>query len=238
MPVLLLCYGDKEAKELLKGAIEARYGATPPVIDSLIVTFKGRARAKLGPITTWVPVDAKAYFRFPSHIRWDFVVRPLRLTIQRGVESFDGESYISARGANPPKVITNDQYAISVRRRLWTMAAILLTPLSDSAVKLTNTGDYCFEATHTKLNDSVLLCARPNKTLDYASVSCLNPDTEKQQIFTLRTSEEQHMAGNLMLPAQISAYWDDDASFEVTPSDVQLNPLLDDTIFTLESDIT
>lgn len=237
MPVLLLCYGDKEAKELLKAAIEARYGATPPVIDSLVISFKGRARAKLGPITTWVPVDAKAYFRFPTRIRWDFTVRPLGLTVQRGVESFDGESYISARGSNPPTVITNDQYAISVRRRLWAIAATLLTPLSDSAVKLTNAASHCFEATHTKLNDSVLICTRSNKTVEYTSVFCLNPDTEKEQKFTLAISEEQRLAGDLMLPAQISAHWDDEISFEMTPSSAQINPILDDTIFTLESDM-
>ncbi len=56
MPVLLLARGDQESKALLRRAIEARYGLGPPVLETLKLQLKGRARAKVGPVTTWVPL--------------------------------------------------------------------------------------------------------------------------------------------------------------------------------------
>ena len=75
MPVLLLAQGDTTSKDMLRHAIEARYGLRPPVLESLQIDFKGRVRAKLGPINTWVPVEATAYFNFPTSMRWDFSVK-------------------------------------------------------------------------------------------------------------------------------------------------------------------
>ena len=55
MPVLLLAQGDAEARDLLRKAIEARYGPRPPALDSLKIDFNGRTRIKVGPVMTWVP---------------------------------------------------------------------------------------------------------------------------------------------------------------------------------------
>jgi hypothetical protein len=233
VPVLLLAQGDTEAKELLRKAIEARYGLRPPALESLQIDFKGRVRAKVGPVTTWLPVEATAYFQFPTSMRWDFSVKPIGVSVQRGVEAFDGTTYRRMRGSSAPQVINLDQQVKSIQRRLWAIAALFLTPLGDHFVRLTTTGPHTLDATNTTINDTVSLNLRPDKTLDYVQVTCLNPDTDQQQSFTLRLSSNQSAVNEFMLPRKISAFWDDSPYFEVEPVTVDSNPQFTETRFTL-----
>lgn len=235
MPVLLLAQGDPEARTLLRQAIEARYGLQPPVIESLRIDFKGRARVKLGPISTWVPVDATAYFRFPTMMRWDFAVRPLGVPIRRGVDAFDGSNYRSSRGGSQPDVITDADRIHSARQRLWAIAGFLLTPMGEMFVKLASTGSSSFSATNTQLQDSVQLFMRPDHTLEHLQLDdCLNPDNDQRQKFFIHLSEEQTHIDGLMLPTKISTFWNDDPYYEVEPVKAQLNPEIADGVFTLE----
>lgn len=235
MPALLLAQGDPQAKNLLRQAIEARYGITPPVIESLQIEFKGRVRTKLGFVSTWVPVDATAYFRFPNHMRWDFTARPLGVPVRRGVEAFDGSTYRSGRGG-APTVEMDEQKTSSTRRQLWAIAGLLLTPLGEHFVKLTSGNENCFEATNTQLNDAVSVYLRPSKTIDYLQVTCWNPETNREEAFYLRLSEEQKPVNGFMLPTKISAFWGDNAFYEVEPAKVENNPEISDTVFDLSEE--
>ncbi len=237
MPVLLLAQGDPEAKNLLRHAIEARYGLQPPAITSLRIDFKGRARAKIGPVTTWVPVNSTAYFHFPEATRWDFTVQPMGLPIRRGIEAFDGSTYRSTRGTGEPTAINDDEQIHSQRRRLWAMAALLLTPLGEHFVKLTFDHNQSFTATNTQINDTVLLTLRENNTLERVEVDCLNTETQKEQRFSLQLSEEQTMIDQVMLPQKISAFWDDTVFYEINPIKAEVNPDIPAAVFTLEQDI-
>lgn len=235
MPVLLLCYGDPQAKDLLRKAIEARYGPTPPAIESLTIRFKGRARRKLGPVKAWVPTDSETYFLFPSHIRWDFVVKPMGLPVQKGVEAYDGGVFHSVRGGGSPSVIKDEDVKISMRRRLWAISALFLTPLSDPSVKLTAIDGQSFQAENAKLDDAVTtLVLRDDKRLDYVQVRGINPESDKEQTLKMQLSETQKPVNGLMMPETISAYWDDELSFELEPIDADLNPPLEREVFTLE----
>lgn len=236
MPVLLLAYGDPKAKDLLRRAIEARYGLRPPAIESLQLQFNGRARARLGPVSTWVPVEAAAYFHLPKAMRWDFTVKPFGLQIQRGVESFNGETYRSTRGGKPVTVETRTEIVQSLRRRLWTVAALLLTPLGEGFVQLALNADKSFHARNAQLDDTVTVFLRPNHTIEYAQVECLNPDTNRQQKFMLRLSEEQVSINDLMLPAKISAFWDDEPTFEIEPISADSVTVIADEMFTLANE--
>lgn len=233
MPVLLLAQGDAEAKDLLRKAIEARYGLRPPALESLQIDFKGRVHAKVGPITAWVPVDAIAYFQFPTSMRWDFTVKPVGVSVQHGVDAFDGVTYRRQRGGSSPQIITDSQQISSIQRRLWAIAALFLTPLGEHFVKLTATGKNTLDATNTKINDAVSLHLRPDNTLDHVQVACLNPDTDKQQTFFLRTSTDQAPVNEFMLPRKITAFWDDAPYFEVEPIRVDSNPQIAEAMFTL-----
>lgn len=231
MPVLLLAQGDATSKDMLRHAIEARYGLRPPALESLRIDFKGRVRAKLGPITTWVPVEATAYFNFPTSMRWDFIVKAAGVQIGSGVEAFDGARYRSARGSKATGILTHPDLISSMQRRLWAIAAVLLTPLGEHFVKLQTMGDQILQVTNTQIDATILLHLRADKTLDYVEVGCLNPDTDKQQQFTLRLSDEQTLVNDLMLPCKISSFWDGDPYFEVEPQNAELNPQIPDTMF-------
>lgn len=234
MPVLLLAQGDVAAKDMLRRTIEARYGLRPPVIESLHLDFKGRARVKLGPITTWVPVEAAARFLFPTALRWDFTVKPVGVEVQRGVEAFDGAIYRRARGSHTPAVVDDAAQASSMQSRLWAIAAVLLTPLGEEFVRLEVCGDNCLKATNTRFNNVAQLQLRENQMLESVSLRCLNLDNDREQQFVLRLSDEQTALNDLMLPQRISAFWDDEPYFEVQIVRAECNPPIDDSVFTLE----
>jgi hypothetical protein len=197
------------------------------------MVLHGRAPAKIGPISTWVPIEATAYILFPVAVRWEYTVRAVGVPIQRGIEAFDGTTYRRARGG-APEVITNGEYLHSMQRRLWAIAAVFLTPLGEDFVKLTATSENTLDATNTKSSSTVSLRLRPDRAMDQVGVSCLNPDTDKQQRFTLRLSTEQSSVNDLMLPHTISTFWDDTPYFEVEPIRVETNPEIPEAMFTLD----
>lgn len=233
MSVLLLCQGEAGAKNRLRQAIEARYGINPPAIEKITISFKGRTRIKLGPVKTWIPVEAKASFVFPTHLRWEFTAKPMNLPMQKGIETYDGKTYRNQKaiGLNKESVTTN--LLTSARGRLWQMAAMLLTPMSDYYIKVSSCADDCIIAENMALNDSVRIYLRPNHTIDYTVVRCMNPDTQKQQSLRLVLSEELTNFDGLILPREVKAFWDDDAYFEMQPIEVNLNPDLPEDTFTL-----
>jgi len=236
MPVLLLCHGDKAARDLLRAAIEARYGRLPPVLESLEVSFIGRARVKVGPVYTWVPVESSAYFVFPNRLRWDFTVKPMGMAVQRGSEAFDGETYLSMRGNSAPTVITQPEHLVGMRRRLWAIAATLLTPLSEAFVRLTTNNETCFSAENTELGDAVSLCVSPDgHKLASVEVSCHNPETQREQILKLRLAATQKAVGDLIMPSQINMGWDNKPLYELIPQSTRVNPSLADSLFRLDS---
>ncbi len=233
MTVLLLARGDPQAKDLLRRAIEARYGFSPPAIDHLQIDLTGRARIKIGPINTWVPVDITAHFRFPTASRWDFAVKPVGLTIQRGIEAFDGSTYRYLRGNGSPSVSEEEDMVNSLQRRLWAMAAVLLTPLGEHFVQLHWRDNHSFNAHNTMIDDGVYLHLREDNTLERVEVPCLNPDNQQQQLFSLRLSEDQTPVNDIMLPRKISALWDDAPYFEVVPVRVENSMAIPDEVFML-----
>ncbi len=232
MPVLLLAQGDPQAKNMLRKAIEGRYGLRPPAIESLRLEFKGRARAKLGPLSTWVPVEVIARFHFPRSLRWDFSVKAAGVQLGSGAEAFDGVTYHNSRSG-----VSEDAATISsMQRRLWAIAAVLLTPLGEQFVKLEALGENLLQAANTQFNITVKLHLRDDQSLDYVETSCLNPDTEREQMFTLRMSDELVSINDMILPNKISAFWDDDAYFEVEPVLAEANPSIPPAVFALEAD--
>ncbi len=233
MPVLLLARGDAEAKNLLRQAIEARYGIRPPVIDSLRIDFKGRAKIRLGPLSTWVPVDVTAYFQFPLHMRLDFTVRPAGIALQRGVDAYDAIHYRRARGGRLPAIVEDNGTIQSIRRRLWSFAALLLTPLGEDYVELTYEDERCVRAENTQIKDAVTLLLREDHSLQRVQIKGLNPDTNTEELYSIQLSGEQKPVNDLMLPAQISTFWGDKPEYEMYPVLVEMNPQISPENFSL-----
>jgi len=130
-------------------------------------------------------------------------------------------------------VISEPKAVQSVQRRLWAIAALLLTPLGEMFVTLSLKDDACFEALNTEIQAAVSLCLRENKTLRTVTVSCLNPDSGTEQNFIIQLSEEQTPVNDFMLPRKISTFWDNVPYFEVEPVAVQSNPVIAPEVFTL-----
>lgn len=169
-------------------------------------------------------------------MRWDFTVKPLKLPVQRGVEAFDGEIYRSVRGNKTPTIVEDENLVHSMRRRLWAVASILLTPLSELFVKLTTDADYSFSATNTKLDDAATIELHTDYKINRVRVNCLNPDSGKQQDYILNLSEELVTINELLLPAKITVSWEDAPAFEVEPIDADTNPQIPDAIFRIEDE--
>lgn len=233
MPVLLMARGDKDARDLLKKAIEARYGHRPPIIESLRVDFNGRTRAQVGPLSTWVPVEVTARFRFPDAMRWDFVAKPAGFPVRRGVESYDGDRLRSVRGSAKPDIIEDENIVASAQKRLWAIAALLLTPLGDHFVELSQIDDLSFAAKNTQIGVTVQVKVKPDYRLDCVQVKAVNPDNQQMQTLKLTAERELVVFDDLMLPGKVSLFWDDTPWFEVTPSAATNNPDMGTEEFTL-----
>ncbi len=236
MPVLLLAQGDVQAKDLLRKAIQARYGLRPPALESLHIVFKGRARAKIGPVNMWVPVDAIGRFCFPDKMRWDFTVKAGGVRVNSGTEAFDGTVYRNTRRSKSGAVSNDQQQIDSMQSRLWAIAAVMLTPLGEHFVKLKVMSGNELEASNTRINSAVTLHLRADQTINYVETNCLNLDTGSQQTFTLRLSDDLVSFGDLILPSKISAFWNNESYFEIEPMDAAANPTIADSVFELAAE--
>lgn len=236
MPVLLLARGDQDSKNLLRHAIEARYGLGPPAIETLRLDLKGRTRAKLGPVTTWMPIEGIAYFKFPLSVRWDFTVRPVGVALSSSTEAFDGATCRKQQKGAEVTVNEDADSVASAQSRLWAICALLLTPLAEHFVELQATGERTLDAVHTEAGIRARLHLNEDFTLDHAATDCLNPNSGAKQTYTLRLTEGQAIVGDLMLPRKVATFWDDQPEMELSPVAIESNPAVDDGLFRLEHD--
>ncbi len=231
MAILLLARGDEEARTLMRKAIEARYGTRPLFLDSIQLGFKGRARVKVGPVMTWVPLVIDAYLRFPDTVRWDFTVKPMGLPVQRGVEAVFGDVYRSERGKR--KEMKDDPALVdNLRQRLWSLAALLLTPMAESYVTLESVGPLAFTATNTQTQDSATVQLNDDYSIASVSIDCLNLESGQEQTYTLRAQSEIVSMDDVALPGQVTAFWDDQPHFEVQLTSANYQTELPDSLFT------
>jgi hypothetical protein len=240
MPVLMLARGDEEARDLLRKAIEARYGTRPPAFDALKVEFSGRVNTRIGPIKTWVPLDVTIQLNMPNQMRWDFTAKPAGVPVRSGVEAYDG-THLRTLNGNKPQ-INDDANAVSaLQRRLWAIAALLLTPLGDHFVELSANGERALVARNTQIDapvDVTLMEAEDDNRLQQVAVECYNPDQNQQQQFILRPSAELASFDGLLLPTKVSAFWDDTPWFEMEPTSVESDPEIEASVFTLGAETT
>lgn len=231
MPVLLLARGDLPSRTLLRQAIEARYGHSAPAIETLKIEMKGRSRIKLGFASTWMPVETTVYVKFPSSIRWEYTMRPVGLPVSTTSEAYNGDTLHRTRRLRGAVVETDSLMLRSSQTRLWTVAVMLLTPLSDPDVLVRLLDPDTLEVENTETNNRVQLVLNPDKTLNRITTLCYNPTAEREQVYTLRAVGGQLPVDTLMLPRQIDVLWDDELDVELTPTRVEMNLLLEDSFF-------
>ncbi len=230
MAVLLLAQGDAEAKSKLRKAIESRYGLRPIALDTLALTLKGRTRAKVGPVQTWVPFEAKTFLRFPGMMRWESTLKPLGWPAQNTLEMFHHHTYYSKRGGKTQRYNTNSEILLP-RQRLWALAAALLTPLSDMAVQVIDQPGLSFIAHHTENQDNVRVNLRPDYTIESVETISINPDSGMKQNYRIMLSPKIAEVGDLLVPSKIQIYWDDAHTHDVEPTSAQSNIELSESLF-------
>jgi hypothetical protein len=235
MPILLLARGDAAARDLLKKAISARYGVRPPTIETLRIDFEGRTRVKIGPLKTWVPVEVTSQFGLPSSMRWDFTARPAGVPMRRGVESFDGVVMRTVRGTGPAKAIEDVAVVETAKKRLWAIAALMLTPLGDEYVELKLLDEFTFQATNIKLNVDVTIKLYDNFLIESVSVEAFNSDSGKNDRLSLSPSADMVTMDDLLLPAKIVSMWGGEPWLEVHPKDARHNPDIPIGVFMLDA---
>jgi hypothetical protein len=233
MPVLLLAQGDAPARDAVRKAIEARYGMRPPVLDSLQIHFKGQFYTNIGPMDAWVPIEATARFRFPAAMRWDFIIKPLNLPQRRGIEAFDGVHYRRVSDGKTVQIVEDEKQITSVRRRMWAIAAILLTPLSDMQVKLSTLEQGGIRASNIQLGAHVDIQLQQDNVLESVQVRCMNSETNTKQDFKIQLSQKLISMGALLLPDRIRMLWDHDPSMQLEPVSAKSNLDLPNNLFAL-----
>ena len=235
MPVLLLARGDKEGRELLRRALQARYGLGAPALESLSIHLEGRTRVKVGPLTNWASLQVLVRFVFPNHGRWDATVRALGMTLRSSSSAVEDSSYRRRVGTSPVETISNPDHARAARLRLMVWSTMLLTPLAEQSIELKATGERSFEAANLETRDTVQVALHEDYTVDTISATSLNPDQNyREQIFTLQVSGGQIAVNDLMLPARVTVSWDNAPEYEVAPVSVEMNTPFADAVFRLE----
>lgn len=236
MPILLLSRGDKEGRDLLRKALEARYGMNVPAIETLKIDFEGRIRTKLGPISTWVPLETTTYFAFPGRGRWDFNVRAVGVPLKDGSNALDGDVYRKRRRNGDIEVIADPEHVRAAR--LWRFVAMgmILTPLSQQFIELKGTGERSFLAINLETKETIEVVLNDDFTVSKVFTRSANPAMNfEQQTYTLMAEDGQVAVNDFMLPAKLTRLWDDEEQYEVKPVAVEINPPLSDSIFALEN---
>ena len=217
MPILMLAQGDQAAKNMLGKLIVNRYGLRPPALENLIIDFQGQIPVKTDRGIRTIPLDATAMFNFPNAMRWDFVVRyPDGRTIQN-IEAFDGILLHEQRHQRPAHVVTHVEHLHGIIGRLWSMAAVLVTPLSDSKIQLTAHSSRAFYAQDTRFGDAIMVRVGTDHRIECVQALCYNPATAKEQVYSLLPSTDLVEIDGLPLPKTLRAYWDEDLLFELQP---------------------
>lgn len=236
MPVLLLARGDKEGRDLLRKALEARYGLGAPAVETLKIRLEGRSRTKLGPLTMWVPLEATLFFRFPNCARWDYSMRAAGVAMRSGASAFDGTHYRKQHKNGQLEEIAQPEHVRAARIRLTVAAGMLLTPFAQEYIELRATGSRSFEAINITTSDTVHITLHDDFTVDSVSASCLNPEQDfREQLFTLQSFGGQRAVDDFIMPEKISVTWDNVPEYELSPVAVESNPTLDDPFFRLEA---
>ncbi|MFN8527982.1 MAG: hypothetical protein U0670_05170 [Anaerolineae bacterium] len=235
MQILLLSRGDAKSKDLLRRVLAARYGYGAPAMDGAKITFKGRLRVKVGPVVTWIPLEATTLYRFPAHARWDFSVRPAGLPMRSESRAFDNTAYYRRQGENT-EVLTTPNALKGMRELVWASALVMLTPLTEPNVEVVALSTHTLRATNLYTHACATLYLNDDYTLRQIETHTFDVDRSREAVFRVQCSEGYQTVNDLILPRKIVRMWDDEPSYEVSPTEVILNPALDDGVFRLQVD--
>ncbi len=237
MAFLMLAQGDPIGRDLLKKLVLARYGPSPPAMDTLRITYKGRTRASLGPFPLWARVEAVASYRFPLHMRWDFRVRVLRLLSSSYTTTFDGEAVYEQHGLRVTR-ITEAEQVESARRRAWSETVFFVSPLiASDRVRVEGIDLSAFRAILADYPEDVATVRlSEDHRIREIEIERLDPADGLRKRQYIRPLGELTRVDGLILPERIQRFWDGEMFMELSPVAVVLNPELEADTFTLREE--
>jgi len=230
MQVLLLSRGDAAAKDLLRRALAARYGFGAPALDTLKLTFKGRARVKVARMMTWVPLEASVYFRLPISARWEFSMRPVGLPINAAVHAFDGERYRKKHG-DRVEVLDSPALYNAMRDQVWASTLMMLSPMAEPEVEVKREGERTLTATRLDSGTSVKLFLNDDYTLEHLEFPTVDPETAESKLYRLNFNRQQIEVDGIAMPSMITMLWNDEPQYELIPLAAEINATLSDAKF-------
>jgi hypothetical protein len=240
MSFLTLAQGDSVGKGLLKKLLSARYGASPPALDTLRIHYEGKSRARLGPIPLWANVKATSTYRFPDRMKWEFHVKVLRVFNSSYSTAFDGTTvYEYERGQYTHT--TDPDIIRSAQLRVWSETVFFISPLmADERVRVEKIEDdpHSFRA-YAPDSDDVLVTVHLREgdgQLDEIELKRYNSVDRQTQLQRLRARGELTRVDGLIMPQTLERYWEDELQMALTPVQVELNPALTEADFRLEKE--
>jgi hypothetical protein len=230
MPVLLLCQGDDQAKAWLRRGIERLYGPTPPLIEGLHVHLTGHALGHVGPLPTRTPVEMTATRCEDGRLRLDLAHKPRGRQARLTIEAFDGQTYRLAQG-DETTVHPGGLYATSLRRRLWAMQALTLTPLGAPELMLSTIKTKEVSVRHRETEDEMLVEFREDGDVARVAIECTHPMSGTAQIFSLEPASQVLRQDGMAYPAGLRMIWDRQPMLELTTQTIDQDPETGDAYY-------
>ncbi|GEM_PF-1021193 len=237
MSFLTLAQGDPIGKDLLKKLVNSRYGISPPAMESLRITYRGRTRARLWRVPLWARVDAVATYRFPREMKWEFKVRLLGLLRSGYTTSFDGTAVYEQHGFKV-STITDEVLVESARRRAWAETVFFISPLiADPQVHVEGEGNHTLRVWLAGQEaDVAIVRLDEDNRLHEVEVERVDPADGQRKRQFIRPVGELVKVDGLIMPQTIQRYWEDELFMELSPVAVDLNPELAPDVFTLREE--
>ncbi|MBN1966553.1 MAG: hypothetical protein JW910_18015 [Anaerolineae bacterium] len=238
MSFFLLAQADPVGRDLLKKLVVARYGGSPPALDTLRVKFQGRSRAQVWGFQMWARVEATATYQFPDRYRWDFSLRLLRVLRSSFTTSFDGSAVYEQRGLRA----TRDAEAEAVesaRRRAWAETVFFVSPLIvNERVRVEGIDMSSFRAIRPggSVENAAIVRLDEQHRLREIEIERMDPADGLPKRQCLRPSGDLVRVDGLVLPQRVGRFWDDELFMELSPVGAELNPELSPDDFVLKTE--
>jgi hypothetical protein len=221
MSFLSLSKGDPAARDLLQRAISARYGLRPLPLESVRLGLIGHGRGPLG-----LPVNVIITYSFITGSQWrsDHIRKLFGLVIGRCGASFDGDAYYERNGkattrSDDPRVVDG------MRKRLWTEAASLLTPLTAPGVTIKALDDCTFQAILDSNPASVAtIRLNPDHTVAAVEARCYHPNHRQELRLCIKPEGGLQTINGFIVPRQITYGWEDQPADTFAVSSAEANP--------------
>ena len=148
IPTCRLADLPAETPPVIARALEAVFGDSVPMPETLQISGTGRTSVTFGFITTGLSLRVAVTYDFPDRqvgeyadrARWNSAVTFLRLLVGSVTQAFDGE--VGYQKVGTRELLSDARMTESLRRRLWAESIALLFPLVGLKIEVRDETDH------------------------------------------------------------------------------------------------